>query len=159
MSVGTTEVGGTDVRVGLKRVEVARAVGEARIGVLVTVGPGARVRGVAVLMKVRVGVGVRVRVGVAVGIVEVTVGRSVGVRVGAVEVGKGPSSAWEVSARAVFVLLTPRSAFKSLDGSLKAYQKYIITPSRRTVSPTARRSMGWSKMFNTNNSFMQTIKQ
>jgi hypothetical protein len=157
--VGNTEVGGTEVRVGLKRVDVARTVGEAKTRVLVAVGKGSCVRCVTVTGKVHVGVGVRVTVGVAVGMVDVTVGGSVGVRVGAVDVGKGPSSAWEVRARAVLVLLTPRSAAKSLAGSLKANQKYKIRPSRRAVSPAARRSIGWFKMFTCNNSFPQNNKK
>jgi len=158
-TVGIIDVGGTDVRVGLERVEVARAVGEAKTGVFVAVGKGSRVRCVTVMTGVHVGVGVRLDVGVAVGMVDVTVGGSVGVREGAVEVGNGPRSAWEVRARAVLVLLTPRRMFKLLAGSLNAYQKYKITPSRRAPSPTTRRSMGWFKIFKSNNSFLQTINK
>ena len=119
--VGGTEVrvAGTDVRVGLMRVEVARPVGEARS----EVGKGSRVRDVDVTGKVDVGVGVRVSVGVAVGMVEVIVGGSDGVYVGAVDVGKGPRSAWEVRARAVFVLLAPCSEPRSRAGSPKVSQK------------------------------------
>ena len=136
--VGGTDVlvGGADVRVGLRRVEVAPTVGEAKIAV----GKGSRVRGVDVTGKVEVGVSVRVTVGVAVGIVDVIVGGSEGVVVGAVEVGKGPKSAWEVSARAVFVVLAPCSELRSRAGSPKANQKNRIKPSRAAVNPTDRRS-------------------
>jgi hypothetical protein len=103
--VAGTEVGGTEVRVGMKRV-----------GILVSVGPASRVRTVAVGRKVPVGVGVRVAEGVAVGIVDVMVGMSEGVCVGTVEVGNGPSRASEVSARAVLV----RAAFPKAPGSMSA---------------------------------------
>jgi hypothetical protein len=167
ISVGGTSVGGTGVRVGArdvpvgtKRVEVGRPVGEAGIGVWVpaVVGRGSRVRAVAVSRKVGVGEGVRVALGVAVGMVDVTVGGSDGVGVGAVEVGKGPKSAFAVRARAVLVVLAPCSEARSLAGSLKANQKYRITPSRSVVSPTARRSICRFKMFNSNNSFLQNHK-
>src|SRR5687767_1849011 len=159
MLVGGTAVGATDVRVGFVRVgtvrvDVGRPVGEEEMGVVTA----ARVRWVAVDTNVRVGVGVRVSVGVAVGMVDVTVGGSVGVRVGAVEVGKGPISAWEVRASAVLVLRTPCRMPRSSPGSLNANQKYRITPRKRTVRPTARRSICLFKVFNANNSFQITIK-
>ena len=159
--VGTTDVlvGGTEVRVGLVRVEVARAVGEAEIGVLVAVGKASRVRSVGVAGKVDVGVGVRVTVGVGVGMVEVIVGGSEGVYVGAVDVGKGPSSAFAVSARAVLVLLALCTEPNPLAGSLKANQKYRITPSSRALIPTACRSTRRCIMFNVNNSFLQANKK
>ena len=89
----------TDVLVGTIRVRVA--VGR-RVGVIVA--PATLVRGVKVGINVLVGLGVRVTVGVAVGSVGVSVGVSEGVEVGAVEVGNGPSKAFAVNARAVFVL-------------------------------------------------------
>jgi len=154
--VGGTEVGGTDVRVGFVRVgtvrvDVGRPVGEEETAVFAA----SRVRWVAVDTNVGVGVGVRVSVGVAVGMVEVAVGGSVGVRVGAVEVGKGPRSAWEVRARAVLVLRTPCRSPRSSPGSLNASQKYRITLSKRTMRPTARRSICLFKVFNANNSFQK----
>ena len=54
---------------------------------------GTFVFAVRVGTKVAASMGVRVALGLAVGIVAVTVGRSVGVWVEAVEVGKGPKSA------------------------------------------------------------------
>ena len=136
--VAGTEVGGTGVFVGMRRVEVGRDVGGAAVMVPVVVGPGSRVRGVAVTGKVAVGEGVIVAEGVAVGIVGVRVGRSEAVAVGTVEVGKGPSSASEVNARAVLVLLAVRKMSAVPPEPPKAYQNHRSKPSNRISTCRAR---------------------
>jgi hypothetical protein len=97
---GYVVAGGRGVLVGRGGLGVAVAGGR---GVLLKVGRGWLVRAVKVTITTGVAVGVGVRVGVRVG-VQVGVKISVAVAVGRVEVGKGPSRAWEVSARAVRVL-------------------------------------------------------
>ena len=139
--VAGTEVRGTevlvrgmDVRVGLTRVSVGRSVDQ-----VVAVGPGSRVRRVAVTGSVAVSVGVRVGDGVAVGMVDVMVGISVGVRVGAVEVGKGPSSASEVRASAVLVPAAPKKPPASLPEPTNANQIQSRAAMRAASSPRVRR--------------------
>lgn len=91
-------------RVGIVRVLVGRSVLVAEgTGVVVAVPLGNVVRAVSVMNVRGVCVFVGVRVGVRVG-VEVGEGMSDAVGVGAVDVGKGPKSACEVRANAVFVL-------------------------------------------------------
>ena len=136
---------GREVNVGRKRVEVGRKVG-AEVNVLVT-RPGSLVRRVAVVGKVAVTVGVRVTEGVAVGSAGVRLGRSEGVMVGAVEVGKGPSSAPEVSARAVLVPLAPWIRSNLLPGSRNANHRKRDNPNIRSRIPQRRMLDGWLIVF------------
>ena len=125
-------VRGTEVRVGLTRVSVG-------MSVEVGVGPGTRVRRVAVTGSVGVIVGVRVGEGVAVGMVEVMVGVPVGVRGGAVEVGKGPSSASEVRASAVLVPAAPKKPPASAPGPRNANQIQSSAAKREASTPRVRK--------------------
>ena len=134
--VGGTDVlvGGTDVLVGAMRVAVGWKVGITPV----RVGPGTRVRGVAVEINVTVGEGVTVKEGVAVGIVGVRVGRSDGVAVGLVAVGNGPRRASEVSARAVLVVLALRNRLASPGAPPNVNQIHRSAASKRASIRAAR---------------------
>jgi hypothetical protein len=109
---------------------------------LVKVTRGWLVRAVKLMTGTGVWVGVRVRVGVRVG-VQVGLEMSVAVAVGAVDVGKGPSSAPEVSASAVRVLLALR-CISFVSGVTREVNLYTarITP---RINSKANTIMIWAR--------------